>query len=97
MAETDTLPKSRWFNRETSALILIDHQIGAMQLVRNIASDVALRNAVLLARAAKTLGMPIMMTASREDHVQGPLAPALQQVGPEAYESRVRPLSVANS
>ena len=39
MPETDTFPKSRWFNRETSALILIDHQIGTMQLVKNIASD----------------------------------------------------------
>jgi nicotinamidase-related amidase len=53
MAKTDTLPKSPWFNRETAALILIDHQIGTMQLVKNIASDAALRNAVVLAKAAR--------------------------------------------
>lgn len=90
MPQRDTLPKSLWFNRKTSALILIDHQIGTMQLVKNTASDAALRNAVILAKAAKTLGMPIVMTASMEDHVQGPIAPALQQVAPEAYEARVK-------
>jgi nicotinamidase-related amidase len=57
MPQTDT-PKSRWFKRESAALILIDHQIGTMQLVKNIASDAALRNAVLLAKAAQTLRMP---------------------------------------
>lgn len=89
--------KLRWFDRETSALILIDHQIGTLQLVKNIASDAALRNAVLLAKAAKTLGMPIVMTASMEDHVQGPLAPALRQVAPEAYDARVKRLGIVNA
>jgi hypothetical protein len=59
MPHADTSTKSPWFTRETSALVLIDHQIGTMQLVKNIASDAALRNAVLLAKAARTLGMPI--------------------------------------
>jgi nicotinamidase-related amidase len=85
------------FNRETSALVLIDHQIGTMQLVKNIASDASLRNAVLLAKAAKTLGMPIVMTASMEDHLQGPLAPALELVAPEAYKARVKRLGIVNA
>jgi nicotinamidase-related amidase len=76
----DAPGKPHWFTRDTSALVLIDHQIGTLQLIKNIASDAALRNAVALAKAAKTLGMPIVMTASMEDHVQGPLAPALQLV-----------------
>ena len=59
MPPTQASAQSRWFKRETSALILIDHQIGTMQLVKNIASDAALRNAVLLAKAAMTLKMPI--------------------------------------
>jgi|SRR5664279_5018951 len=96
MPQTDT-PKSRWFKRESAALILIDHQIGTMQLVKNIASDAALRNAVLLAKAAQTLRMPIVMTASMEDHIQGPLAPSLQQVAPEAYQARVKRLGIVNA
>jgi nicotinamidase-related amidase len=97
MPQTDTLSKSLWFKPETSALVLIDHQIGTMQLVKNISSDASLRNAVLLAKAAKTLGMPIVMTASMEDHVQGPLAPALRQVAPEAYDARVKRLGIVNA
>ncbi len=97
MAATDTLAKPLWFSPETSALVLIDHQIGTMQLVKNIASDAALRNAVLLAKAAKTLRMPIVMTASLEDHLQGPLSTALQLVAPEAYEARVKRLGIVNA
>src|SRR5277367_3883902 len=80
-----------------SFLVLIDHQIGTMQLVKNIASDASLRNAVLLAKAAKTLGMPIVMTGSMEDHLQGPLAPALQQVAPEAFAAHVKRLGIVNA
>jgi len=97
MPQTDTLSKSPWFKPETSALVLIDHQIGTMQLVKNISSDASLRNAVLLAKAATTLGMPIVMTASMEDHVQGPLAPALRQVAPKAYDARVKRLGIVNA
>jgi nicotinamidase-related amidase len=97
MPHTDTLQKSSRFNRENSALVLIDHQVGTMSLVKNIASDASLRNAVLLAKAAKTLGMPIVMTASMEDHPQGPLAPALQLVAPEAYKTHVKRLGIVNA
>ncbi len=48
MPQPDTFPKSPWFNPETSALVLIDDQIGTMQLVKNISSGAARHNAVLL-------------------------------------------------
>jgi len=48
MPQPDTFPKSPWFNPETSALVLIDDQIGTMQLLKNITSGAALHNAVLL-------------------------------------------------
>jgi nicotinamidase-related amidase len=85
------------FTREETALVLIDHQIGTMQLVKNIPSDSSLRNAVLLAKAAKTLDLPIVLTASMEDHPQGPLAAELKQVVPEAYEARVKRLGIVNA
>jgi nicotinamidase-related amidase len=97
MIQADSRQQHLRFMRETSALILIDHQIGTMQLVKNIASDGALRNAVLLAKAAKTLKMPIVMTASMEDHLQGPLAPALELVAPDAYKARVKRLGIVNA
>jgi nicotinamidase-related amidase len=56
------------FKPETSALVLIDHQVGTLQFIRNISSDGALRNAVVLAKAAKAFGMPVVLTSSQEDH-----------------------------
>ncbi|PIL20000.1 hypothetical protein P775_11635 [Puniceibacterium antarcticum] len=86
-----------WFTPEDSALVLIDHQVGTLQLVRNIASDLSLRNTVALAKAAKVLGMPVVLTTSQEDNVQGPLAPALQRILPEAYKRRIQRKGVVNA
>jgi nicotinamidase-related amidase len=46
--------------------------------VHTMSPETSLKNAVTLAKAAKTYGMPIVMTTSQEDHAQGPTAPALQ-------------------
>jgi nicotinamidase-related amidase len=81
---------SKAFKPETAALLLIDHQVGTMQLIKNIPPDLALRNAVNLAKAAKALGMPVVLTASMEDHLQGPLAPALEKILPKEYAARVK-------
>ena len=81
---------SNQFTPENSALVLVDYQVGTMQLIRNNSSDQSLRNAVMLAKTAKAYGMPIVLTTSQEDHIQGPLAPALQHISPEAYKNRVK-------
>jgi len=88
---------SRWFTPESSVLVLIDHQIGTLQLVKNLPSDVALRNAIVLSKTAKTLGMPIVMTSSMEDQLQGPIAPALRQVAPEAHAARIKRAGIVNA
>jgi hypothetical protein len=38
------------FKPETSALILIDYQVGTMQLIKNLMPDEALRNVIMLAK-----------------------------------------------
>ena len=85
------------FTPEASALVLIDHQVGTIQLIRNITPDTAVRNAVLLGKAALAYKMPIVMTSSQEDHVQGPLHPALREAMPEAYEARVKRAGIVNA
>ena len=57
------------FTAENSVLVLVDYQLGTMQLIRTSNSDVCLRNAVTLATAAKTLNMPVILTSSQEDRV----------------------------
>jgi hypothetical protein len=48
------------FKPETAALLLIDHQVGTMQLIKNISPDMALRNAVNLAKAANPPMLPAL-------------------------------------
>jgi nicotinamidase-related amidase len=78
------------FKPDTSALLLIDYQVGTLQLAKTTPGDEALRNAVILAKAAKVLGIPIVITSSQEDHVQGPTDERFKRVVPEAYEKRIK-------
>jgi nicotinamidase-related amidase len=85
------------FTAENSVLVLVDYQLGTMQLIRTSNSDLCLRNAVTLATAAKTLNMPVVLTSSQEDRVQGPISPALQKVLPDAYKARVKRQGIVNA
>ncbi len=78
------------FKAEDTALVLIDHQIGTMQLIKNISLDVVTRNTVALAQTAKILGMPVVLTSSQEENIQGALLPELQEIVPEAFAARVK-------
>ena len=60
---------------ENSALLLIDHQVGTMQLIKNIDVARARRMSLALAKTASILGIPTVPTSSQEDRVQGPLLP----------------------
>lgn len=62
-----------------AAVLLIDHQVGTMSWVKSIAIDEMKRNALLLAKTAKILDMPVVLTTSMEDHPQGPLMPEFEQ------------------
>lgn len=88
---------SNQFTPDNSALVLIDHQVGTLQFVHTMSPDLTLENAVMLAKAAKAYGMPVVLTTSQEDHVQGPTAPALQQALPEAYNKRIKRAGIVNA
>src|SRR6202453_3483459 len=85
------------YTPENSALVLIDHQVGTLTFVHNMSADESLRNAIMLAKAAKAYDMPIVMTTSQEDHAQGPTAPALQAAVPDAYRNRVKRTGIVNA
>jgi hypothetical protein len=77
------------FSPTDSALLLIDHQIGTMKLIKNIPLDVVKRNTLALAKTAKILGVLVVLTSSQEQNVQGPLLPELEGVLPEAFAARI--------
>ena len=81
---------SNRFKAENAILLLIDYQLGTLQLCKTTPSDLALRNALELVQVAQVLGIPMVMTSSEETQMQGEIAPALQKAAPEAFASRIK-------
>ncbi|MBL4677321.1 MAG: isochorismatase family protein [Mucilaginibacter sp.] len=88
---------SKAFNPENSAMLLIDHQTGTMGWTHSHDINLVKQNAIKLARIAAALNLPTVMTASMEDHVQGPLIPELQEILPQAYADRVQRPGIVNA
>jgi nicotinamidase-related amidase len=85
------------FTLENASLVLIDHQTGTMQLIKNMPLNVVKRNALALAKVAKILNMPIVLTSSQEEMFQGPLLPELAQIVPEAFAARIKRTGIVNA
>lgn len=85
------------FTPENSALLLIDHQVGTMQLIKNLDLEVVRRNTLALAKAAKILNLPVIFTSSQEDRLQGVLMPELKEILPEAFDARVKRAGIVNA
>lgn len=85
------------FTPQDSVMLLIDHQQGTLNFCRNISRKTIVQNARALARIAKALDMPVVLTTSQEDHAQGPLIPDMQEILPEAYEARIKRSGMANA
>ena len=62
---------------ENSALVLIDHQIGLMSGVRDYSIAELKHNVLGLAKAAKTLKLPIVATTTARDSMWEPTIPEL--------------------
>jgi nicotinamidase-related amidase len=85
------------FNSSNSALLLIDHQIGTMKLIKTIPLEVVKRNALALAKVAKILNLPVVLTSSLEEEFQGPLLPEFKEIVPEAFSARVKRVGIVNA
>jgi nicotinamidase-related amidase len=85
------------FSAETSALLLIDQQVGTMQLIKNIDRELAAKQSIALAKMAKILDLPVVITSSQEDRAQGPVLPAIADILPEAYAARIKRPGVVNA
>lgn len=71
------------FTAADTAVLLIDHQVGTMGWIRSADIDDVKTNALALARAAKALDLPLVLTSSLQDQAQGPLSPELESIAPE--------------
>src|SRR6266481_4169513 len=67
---------------KNAALLLIDHQVGLFTGVRDIPVAELKHNVVALAKAAKVLGVPTIVTATSPE-MWGPVIPELAEAVPE--------------
>jgi nicotinamidase-related amidase len=80
-----------------AAVLLIDHQVGTMSWVKSIPFEEMKRNALMLAKTARILKLPVVLTSSMEDHAQGPLLSELAEILPQQFQSRIQRTGIVNA
>jgi nicotinamidase-related amidase len=85
------------YTPENAAMLLIDHQLGTMGWTHSDDINLVKANALKLAKIARALDLPVVLTASMEDQAQGPLMPELAEILPEAFARRVKRPGIVNA
>ena len=72
------------FDPNDSVLLLLDHQSGLLQTVKDIGVAELRTNTVLLAKLATLFKIPVITSASEPNGPNGPLLPDIHQFAPHA-------------
>jgi nicotinamidase-related amidase len=72
------------FDPADAAILLIDHQTGLFQTVKDIGVAELRTNTAVLAKLATLMKIPVITTASVPDGPNGPLMPEIHQFAPHA-------------
>lgn len=71
-------------DKDNAAVLLVDHQVGLLSLVRDIDPDKFKNNVLALADLARYFKLPTILTTSFEHGPNGPLVPELKEIFPQA-------------
>jgi nicotinamidase-related amidase len=71
-------------NASDAVLLMLDHQTGLFQTVKDIPVAELRNNAIVLAKTATLAKVPVITTASEPKGPNGPLMPELEQAAPGA-------------
>src|SRR5262245_39981182 len=71
-------------SRDNAVLLMVDHQTGLMQLVRDYSPDEFKNNVLALAKLARLYNIPAILSTSFEQGPNGPILPELKQILPNA-------------
>jgi len=83
--DKSAVTKNKWMiDPDDSVMLLIDHQAGLFQLVRDIEQTDLRNHVIALAKVAKLAKIPTFTTASVPDGPNGPLIPEIHQHNPDA-------------
>ena len=67
-----------------TVILLLDHQSGLFQTVKDISVAELRTNTIILAKVAKLMKIPVITTASEPNGPNGPLMPEIHQNAPDA-------------
>jgi nicotinamidase-related amidase len=67
-----------------TVILLLDHQAGLFQTVKDISLAELRNNTIMLAKLATLMNIPVITTASEPNGTNGPLMPEIQQFAPHA-------------
>jgi nicotinamidase-related amidase len=85
------------FKPSDSALLLIDHQVGTMKLIKNLPLERVKANTLALAKTAEVFALPTVLTSSQEEMFQGPLLSELNELLPAEFAARVKRAGIVNA
>lgn len=71
-------------DKNNAAVLMVDHQVGLLSLVRDIDPDKFKNNVLAMADLATYFKLPTILTTSFEDGPNGPLVQELKEQFPEA-------------
>jgi nicotinamidase-related amidase len=79
------MTSNKWMiDSDDAVLLLIDHQSGLFQLVRDMDYKTLRNNVITLAKVAHIAKIPTITTASVPDGPNGPIIPEIHQSNPDA-------------
>jgi nicotinamidase-related amidase len=85
MYDKKAVDKNRWMiDPDDAVMLLIDHQSGLFQLVRDIDLPILRSHVCALAKVAHLAKIPTFTTASVPDGPNGPLIPEIHRLNPDA-------------
>jgi len=67
-----------------AVILLLDHQSGLFQIVKDISVSELRSNVVMLAKLATLLKIPVITTASEPNGPNGPIMPEIKEFAPQA-------------
>ncbi len=77
-------PNLRLIEPASAVVLLLDHQTGLFQTVKDIGIAELRNNTIVLAKVARLAKVPVITTASVPDGPNGPLMPELKEAAPDA-------------
>ena len=81
-AESTQNANTNMLSRKNTVLLLVDHQIGLLTGVRDIPLADLKHNVLGLAKAARAMDIPVIVTATMPEGMWGPIFPELIQALP---------------